>query len=284
MIWKQRRCVTPPQAERFIRIISKISHPLGSKRKLFAVLGLTAYLDESHSGKPNTHYYVVAGLLATANTWAKFSRFWQLALKPHGIEVFHSSDCQNHEGEFDGWTREQEAALSKDLADVLCRYNLTMVGACLDVWAYEEHFKIIRKKMAPLDTPYNQCLAKTMNRIVNETADLPRAETVALVLDINQEKKHGALLKFDERKRKYPEYARFSSIDFKSKEEFIPLQAADAFAYEGYKNVHFVAKNPRATIRRFTNDLLLRGMNGDIDFMDEEILKLHREATIGRAS
>lgn len=120
-----------------------------------------------------------------------------------------------------------------------------------------------------------------MERIVKETGHLPSTETVDLVLELNQEKKHGAILKFEERKRRYPKYARFSSIDFKSKGEFIPLQAADAFAYEAYKNVQRIAKNPRSRVRRFTHELLVRGMKGDIDFMDEEILKQFRAKTTG---
>lgn len=82
------------------------------------MLMLRAFADESHdSGNVMT----MAGFLAPTNTWRVLWADWNAVLsqKEFAIKVFHASDCESAQKDFEGWERDRITDLQTQLLSVL---------------------------------------------------------------------------------------------------------------------------------------------------------------------
>jgi hypothetical protein len=118
---------------------------------------IKGYIDESgiHQGSP---VLSVAGYFAPPKIWREFTKEWRRTLLPRGIKVFHASDCQALQGEFEGWKAEDRDELVKRLLPIIPKYNLVGVAIVL---VLRDFYAALADKpdLIPLiGAPYGACL------------------------------------------------------------------------------------------------------------------------------
>lgn len=84
---------------------------------------LIAYYDASSHEGDESEPLVVAGLLATQESWVEFDRAWSQVLGAFGASHLHMKDCAQWKGDFAAWDREESkrALFLGSLIDVMKR-------------------------------------------------------------------------------------------------------------------------------------------------------------------
>jgi len=70
------------------------------------------------SGHPaDARFLVVSGFIATADQWILWKQEWDEALRGEGIQVFHATDCNARQKEFDGWDEQRTSLFQRQLSE-----------------------------------------------------------------------------------------------------------------------------------------------------------------------
>ena len=215
-----------------------------------------AYFDESGDpADPKVEVFTLAWLVAPAEDWKKFTETWNRLLRRHKVSMMHMTDFEHSIGDLKGWDKTKKDSFAAQLAGVLkTTFKLgTSHSMSVEIW---------NKVIAPsMETPYKKkrgpyifLLQSCLEQLVEYGKDLPSGERIACIFDENKlvsdaAKGHYTLLK---------EVRGWNNIlegsVFESKRNFIPLQAADILAYEGYKDlVNIIAGQPRPRRKLLVN-------------------------------
>jgi hypothetical protein len=95
---------------------------------------VSSYFDDSET---TGHIWVVGGYAGYTNQWDLFERFWDAALKTHGVPYFHMREMADPNGVFKKWHPPQDhqdevEAFIKDLVKAIRASGLRMFGSA--VW------------------------------------------------------------------------------------------------------------------------------------------------------
>jgi hypothetical protein len=207
-------------------------------------------MDESgvHDDSP---VLTVGAYVAHPRQWQDWTKRWNVAKRP--IKVFHAVDCANFTGEFNGWTAEERDPLVIRLLDVL--RNSDIPGVVIGL-----HMDELRKAMAGRDdllaifgTPYAACFHWVIQTIMNISVELKSNQCIRFVHESN-DYRHEAKESFAWiEKNGNPNHAKIS-LQFVDKKDYVPLQAADALAYEGNKRIRDPSRPERRPWRRLNPD------------------------------
>jgi hypothetical protein len=203
---------------------------------------LTVFMDETgiHDG---SDIVAVAAYLSRPRYWRAWIKAWNRAKWP--IRVFHSADCANFRGEFEGWNKEKRDAYVAKLLPLLPAHELAgiVIGIQLEdlTWALAGHPELLQM----FGTPYTACFQWAVSIILDFATEHGRGERMAFVHEVNDFR--GEALKAFEYVREFlnPRSIRMT-MEFGTKARQVPLQAADILAYEGGKFL----KNPTGKPRR----------------------------------
>jgi hypothetical protein len=210
---------------------------------------IKTFLDETgvHGGA-NT--VAVAGYVSRPKHWRAWTKDWNIHKRkvPAGrrrIEVFHSTDCANYKGEFEGWTREDRDPYVAQLLPVMPAHELAgiVIGINLDdlTAALSGRPELIEM----FGTPYTACFQWAISIVMEITTERGNGERMAFVHEVNNYK--GEALRAFEYVKEFLNPRRIPmTMAFGNKEDYPPLQAADVLAYEGGKFL----RNPLGTPRR----------------------------------
>ena len=224
--------VVDPRAWRFVEWASAL-HAHDSRFKLVAMFKV--YLDESADAKKE-RIFVIAGWLGSVETWEQFIPKWHDRISREGLRSFHMTDCEARRQEFKGWSVERKNDLVVDLINII---NATEITGFASGVVMPDFKRIVAnhptmRRFAYSSDPYFLIFTKCAHDICGSISGLPASEEVAFVFD-EQETiadkmveyfrriKHGTVMKCRRRLR---------SITFASRENEMPLQAADMLAYE----------------------------------------------------
>lgn len=130
----------------------------------------TAYIDDSRSDS-GVKEYVLAGYVATGDTWDRFQKEWVATLfNPPRIDHFHCVEAYNLRGQFRGWTCSERDDKVSTLAKIIARHDLRSIDCRLSQAA---HARILAP-VAPYDlrNPY----FPLFYGLIANTARLLRAE------------------------------------------------------------------------------------------------------------
>ena len=77
---------------------------------------LKVYMDKTgtHDESP---IVAVSAYIGRPRSWRSWTKKWNVAKRP--IKVFHSTDCANYRGEFDGWNQERRDAFVAGLLPII---------------------------------------------------------------------------------------------------------------------------------------------------------------------
>lgn len=213
--------------------LGRVAHPWSSRERLFAMLELTAYCDESE-----TEHQVssIAGYWAPAREWERLEAPWKAQLDRFGLTEFHAADCEQGHGEFAN--RGDRPEIFSAFIDLTNRVDIHGVFAVVDLRGWDkiaDRVKELRAKHGMGDAFY-VAFQQLMETIAIGVRAFPPEEQVALVFDNRPafgrvEELFGSL-----QGAANPALAfvkdRLGTVTKGCSEKLVGLQAADLFAYE----------------------------------------------------
>jgi hypothetical protein len=202
-------------------------------------------MDESgvHDGSP---VLTVGTYIGRPRQWRDFTKDWNRLKRP--IKIFHATDCAALRGEFKGWSDDERNALVAQLLPAIPRSEVVgiVIGIVMNDFhdAMKEH-PDLRKLFG---NPYTACFQWTVQTILKIMHDRGVRQRIAFFHE-NNNFQGDALASFKWVKENMNPNNVVMSLTFGSKEDYVPLQAADVLAYEGNKRLRNVETAER---RAFT--------------------------------
>jgi hypothetical protein len=217
------------------RVWAQVSGLPPKKADARRLLALQAFIDESFS----PHVFVLAGYIASAETWASFSKDWE-ELLPHSLLDRHGN-----------WRfKMSEMVQTKDRADrahafnrLVVQYSDRICGVSV-AFKIADHLNAIRRLWClngVIDwgdcNPYVFAVATLIDALCSEEVAVRKIigdEKLDFIFDNRQAEKALIVESFDRQISAAPcnFRKRFGSTPrFESDEDFLPLQAADMYAW-----------------------------------------------------
>lgn len=232
---------------------------LAAKDGLIAVFKI--YLDESgiHDGSP---VVTVAAYVARPKQWGAFTSEWRRTIRP--IKVYHAADAANCRGAFEGWTKEDVAALAKRALPIIPKHTRLAVAAGIQMDDYEAALKGRSHLKDLFGEPYGACLQWVLTIILRMKAEHGNREQIAFFHEQNNFR--GEAMRVYSAVIERWNIGAISSFAFGSKEKYVPLQAADIYAYEANKRL----RNPSASNRRALDVIIPNKSRAILRYLNRE--------------
>lgn len=259
---------------RLLSLVSGFPEPKRSQRWL---LMLQAFCDESLEN--DAGLFVMAGYVAPVQSWLKFSDEWQAVLsldqKPFRPMTRFKMSEMNHER---GLRR------AELFYRAIERHALAAFSVRIDVGAMRRAMVMAKwpvdlEKVHPMSKPYYFAFRLIVNSLAKHQENLGLNEPVDFVFDEHTSSKYCSPSWDAVKRQAEPDVAKYMGAPpiFRKEEDFLPLQAADLYAWwvrkwaisgvewEGVENQSFAWKTSRF-IPRF-----------HMIFTEEEFLSAYEE-------
>jgi hypothetical protein len=205
-------------------------------------VNLICYGDESgiHDAtglQPGSDVAVVAGCFALKHEWEAFEILWCNVLEKYRVPVFHMSDFVASEFHpkppYSGLSKQEREDFVTDLCKVVRACPIYKVGRAVHVKEYAEVFP--DKVKSFFRHPYHFCFWQLLSEFVDgnemRLSWFPRGERVAFFFEQQDQFSDHAVQTFNRFISKLDPTHLLGSIAFVRKDYYVPLQAADLFAY-----------------------------------------------------
>lgn len=201
------------------------------------VVVIEVYVDESgtHDDSKNV---AVSAVWADKAEWAGWTLDWVKAKAP--IEIHHSTDCHNREGEYKGWTKEERDAYVFRVLPVIRDHAIFGHFAAVNKAAV---VRSVQAKTSPDMGPnvrrfigdgfYLVCLYWALRSAWDHLYALGHRD-IAFFCETNQYASDMADV-FVSLKELHPD--RDATFSLGSKRQYVPLQCADIVAFEGNRQM-----------------------------------------------
>lgn len=194
-----------------------------------------AFVDDS-GGRGHSRYFVLAGLITDAERWAEFSNEWDACLKARpSIRRFKMRDAAGCSGEFRSFTPSERDDKLRQFCRIINRHPKLLTYTIIDLDAYAETWA--KGRFVAARDPYFWPFHNTIMNAALSLWDYGLRERFEIIFDeqliFGPRAKvwyPGALAIARARE---PDAASIMPIDplFRTDDEFLPLQAADLFAW-----------------------------------------------------
>ena len=207
------------------------------------VVVIKIYMDESgtHDGSP---VVTVGAYFGKPKVWREFTKQWNFRKRP--IKIFHSTDCANFRGEFEGWKLEDRDALVANLTGCLRGSMLGGMAAGINMRDFNEALSARPDLIELFGSPYVTCFQWVVQQIVDIADNAHGHQKLAFFHEQNDFQVE-ALKAFEWVRQSRKHHRGDMTITFGAKDQFTPLQAADMLAYEANKRLRDPTKT---TVRR----------------------------------
>lgn len=219
-----------------------------ARRAPYWAMVFETYIDETgvHEGAPVTG---VAAYIATGEQWFQFEQAWLGVLrKPEfNVEAFHATDYENGWGEFKGWDATKKVSFAKCLFPVLAANTWVGQGYAVVNQDWDDALQGHDLLRSLMGTPYMGCVQRVLEILLELFRPMPMDHRIAVFFE-NNDSSGDILRLWNNWLKKHDPQDRLITVNFGGKKDFVPLQAADAFAYEVYKeldNLRFDKGRPR---------------------------------------
>lgn len=197
-----------------------------------------AYVDDSGTHAQSKHY-VLGGVVSSVEEWLEFDKAWDALLKQYEISWFHMTDAESGAGEFKKFKKRKRIEIIQQFAIVVHNFSHFYCYSRVDHVAWN---KIMPHVLA--EHPYygdiiGSAYLTAYSCIVHSLADACKNNCInPNNVDLFFAKQK---LGNDIRNQLYVscEATGFSEPLFREPREFLPLQAADMFAWKEYKYLNF---------------------------------------------
>jgi hypothetical protein len=232
---------------------------------------LVAYFDESGTHGKSARVTTVAGLVGDSIAWARLELPWKKRLRKDGVNCFHATDCAAGEGDFRRLSKpDQTEALSNDLATLIAQRELVAVGGAVyrDDWIYAAS-PLLKSQFR---TTYHFCLSMVMLQVHDLSLKRGGGEPVAFVF-ARQDEYADYALSIHEVFQHNNRWATIGRMDFGSPNDIVPLQAADLYSYENYRELLTQLDEPglkapkRAQLQAICRSILVESRVAEIEFL-----------------
>ena len=200
-----------------------------------------AYLDESYSDR----VFSIGGYFGSERAWEGFDSEWKDVLDRYSLSVFHASEWESLYGEFQGWSLDKKISCIRELIAVIANHEIIGIHSAISLRDYEQLFPLDSE-----DSPYFLCFQSCIGEIAIFAGE--QQEDVAFIFDQKPEVEYRAMRLFNFAKTHDDWLDRqwLGTITFADKRKFLPLQAADGLAYEGFKHFENEITNSGRAIRK----------------------------------
>ena len=209
------------------------------------MIAITAYLDDSGTHDPSA-VIVVAGFLGSDDEWLKFDPKWLHRLAKDGVRRFHMTDCVNGTKDFAHLPESRRDLLIDDLCSIIGARDVLGISAAM---LREDWGSVVVAEFPDvldvLDSPYYALSSSCIQQAVRYTADkYDGKENLAIIYDCRPQNsaKQLALPGLYEAHAYWGQ--SIMAITPGLSERFAPLQSADLFANELYRNHVERLRNP----------------------------------------
>lgn len=208
---------------------------------------MTAYIDESGTHGDGSPAVILACFIAGTEKWSIYETGLAQLLDANGVSVFHARKFRSRQAGFHGWSKEEQAEFNAKFLRLVDENTDAGYFVSLDSNLFNKVYRSV--KAAP--TKHNQdsqyglffrvCLWKTIILMMDRKSDWP----IHFVLEGGHKNAGDALRIFDEFRNNLASQYQciLGSISFASKDECIPLAAADSLAYNAFRTTTGVARH-----------------------------------------
>jgi hypothetical protein len=224
---------------------------------------LTAYFDEAGTDvkKPAV---AVGCYIATCDQWKRFNQDWQWLKDRSGVKTyFRRTDQESFwlHDETKHWDREMQIAVYQAQHAFIHAYTLAGWSGSVIKSDYDD--AIQGRDRTALGTPYEFCLRHCMAGVVRFLKERPIEDEILYVIESGAEGEGHLKEAFNKflANPELKESHRLKSADswaFVSKKKGMPLQAADALAYEASKEMENRFGETKRWTRKSFLDLVRR--------------------------
>jgi hypothetical protein len=214
------------------------------------------YLDESADQK-RKHVYAMGGWLADLDTWTSFIPKWQKRIADERtLASFHMADCESGWADFHGWAKERRQSLIKDLIKLIVDADVRGFGAAISMNDYQEVYNAAvsdeQRDLLGKGDPHLLVFMQCALEICMSINHLPETEKVSFVYHAKPEIEYKTQRYFDIVKNESNLLfsTRLGTLNFSTKEDLLPLQAADIVAYELMKTLLNRKQRPELAVRK----------------------------------
>lgn len=208
-------------------------------RKRRVLVPFQVFADESEGAEPGSrNHFVMAGLIGHSQHWALFSDEWRACLLsgPRHLDYFKMKEAAGKpSGQFHGWSLKERDDKVRDLARIINKYAQIVTWSIIDLDAHAQTWA--RRLPKPNSEPYFWPFQNTILATLFTLWDAGVREKFEVIFDEN--------VIFGPRARSWypmvrevgyvrePEASSILPVDalFRDDKEFLPLQAADLYAW-----------------------------------------------------
>ena len=195
---------------------------------------IQAFVDDS-GGKGATRHFVLAALAGNSENWMQFSDEWRACLTSYPtIKSFKMREAASCSGQFRGMTTKQRDDKLRSLAKIVNRHARLVTCTVIDLDAHAETWALASK---PQRDPYFFAFHNSIAAICFSLWDKGWRERFEIVFDEDMIFGPRARLWYPVIKaiikHREPDASAILPVDplFRSDDEFLPIQAADLFAW-----------------------------------------------------
>jgi hypothetical protein len=191
-------------------------------------MAISIFMDESNT-HDGTEYLTVSTAWAKPSVWANWSKDWAEKINP--VQVYHSVDVHNREGECEGWDREIRDAMVIRSLPVIRKHQIHGAVACIN---RTKLARILAMRPGIMTEIGHEYLIAFIFAVGNA---MKLGEEPLNFFHEDNDWSDRALYHFSKLKKSHK--CPNATVSFGAKTAYPPLQCADLFAYEGYQQLRF---------------------------------------------
>jgi hypothetical protein len=226
---------------------------------------ITAYFDDSGT-HVTSDIVLLAGLMGTEARLNSLERRWKLQLadppsRHDPLSRFHMFDCQDHRGEFSGWTRTESDYFCHQLQDRIIEADIYAYGAAC---ARKDWDALVTGDLRhilgdPEGFSIRNCFVKALQWAQNNTFD----PEMNFVFDDRPQSARDARVVFHAYQHQ-TQSPKLCNIFFRNSRKAVLLQVADMIAWELYQHANDILvggfrKPRRKQFERLTSNIKFNG-------------------------
>jgi hypothetical protein len=221
-----------------IREFARAVLPSGSQDGVLCMV--RGYFDDSgtHGG---SGVVLMAGVFGHENQWDYFCDLWAKKLadpSPGKLPLarFHMAECQSADGDFLGWKRHETDFLVHELTDIILKTGIYGLAGGVERKAYDELMVGAHRRL--LGDAETFCIINCFIKVIAWAKLFAPGHDIAMIFDDRPHKRIDVqkIHKVYEDVKNREGGSMIASITFANSSKVLPLQAADLFAWQYYRD------------------------------------------------